>query len=84
MRARIIEAMMCDFHVSTKEITSRFDISQAALNTMFKRADDAMGNLLDVSDAGLSIPAQARPLTRMIARQFDAYDLSRAGHSSAI
>jgi oxygen-independent coproporphyrinogen-3 oxidase len=33
---------------------------------------------------GLSIPEQGRPLTRMIVRMFDAYDLSKAGHSSAI
>jgi oxygen-independent coproporphyrinogen-3 oxidase len=32
----------------------------------------------------LFIPPEARPLTRMVARVFDAYDLSRAGHSSAI
>ena len=33
---------------------------------------------------GLEIPEKGRPLTRMIARHFDAYDLSKAGHSSAI
>ena len=33
---------------------------------------------------GLFIPEAARPLTRMIARHFDAYDLSKAGHSSVI
>jgi len=27
---------------------------------------------------------EARPLTRMIARSFDAYELAKAGHSSAI
>ena len=33
---------------------------------------------------GLSIPEHARPLTRMIARAFDAYDMSKAQHSAAI
>ena len=33
---------------------------------------------------GLSIPPRARPLTRMVARSLDAYDLSNAGHSPAI
>ena len=31
-----------------------------------------------------AIPERARPLTRMIARAFDAYDLSKAGHSPAV
>jgi oxygen-independent coproporphyrinogen-3 oxidase len=37
----------------------------------------------DTEDAFL-IPHRARPLTRMIARAFDAYDSARAQHSSAI
>jgi oxygen-independent coproporphyrinogen-3 oxidase len=36
------------------------------------------------SAEGLYIPEEMRPLTRLIARAFDAYDLSKAGHSSAI
>ena len=42
------------------------------------------GRQFELTDAGLDIPVDARPLTRMIARAFDAYDLSKAGHSSAI
>jgi len=44
----------------------------------------AFDGLLHLSDTGLFIPPAARPLTRMVARAFDAYDLSKAGHSSAI
>jgi len=33
---------------------------------------------------GLSITRRGRPLALMIARVFDAYDLSKAGHSSAV
>ena len=33
---------------------------------------------------GFVIPDRARPLTRMIARAFDAYDSEKAKHSSAI
>jgi oxygen-independent coproporphyrinogen-3 oxidase len=40
--------------------------------------------MVRVSEEGLRIPDRARPLTRMIARVFDAYDSSRAKHSSAI
>jgi oxygen-independent coproporphyrinogen-3 oxidase len=40
--------------------------------------------MLDVTDQGLFIPERARPLTRMIAQKFDAYDPNAAKHSSAI
>jgi oxygen-independent coproporphyrinogen-3 oxidase len=33
---------------------------------------------------GFSIPPKSRPLSRMIARAFDAYDQTKAQHSAAI
>lgn len=84
MRSRVIEALMCDFRVDADEISRDFAISKAELNAMFERIAAQFDGLISVSDAGLLIPEKARPLTRMIARAFDAYDLSKAGHSSAI
>ncbi|MHA6264611.1 oxygen-independent coproporphyrinogen III oxidase [Arenibacterium sp. CAU 1754] len=84
MRARMIEALMCDFRIDAKEIRDRFGIGQAQLDQMFRDADAAFeGNLVHSPD-GLFIPQKARPLARLIARHFDAYELSKAGHSSAI
>ncbi|MGH1576548.1 oxygen-independent coproporphyrinogen III oxidase [Planktotalea sp.] len=84
LRARLIEALMCDFRISRTEITANFDITDAALETLFQEANRAFEDLLSIDSQGLSIPLEARPLTRLIARQFDAYDLNHAGHSSAI
>ncbi|GHE04863.1 coproporphyrinogen III oxidase [Defluviimonas sp. 20V17] len=84
LRGRIIEALMCDFHVSSDELVARFGLAPAELAAMFEAVEKAFPGMLDVSAEGLEIPQRARPLTRMIARRFDAYDLSRAGHSSAI
>ena len=84
LRSRLIEALMCDFRIDAEEITSRFAISRAALNDMFAEADRAFPGVLTLTSDGLFIPPEARPLTRIIARSFDAYDLSKAGHSSAI
>lgn len=84
LRARMIEALMCDFRIAAAEMRDRFGIVQARLDDMFAQADRDFEGLLDISAEGLSIPPEARPLTRMIARRFDAYDLSKAGHSSAI
>ncbi|MEY5037818.1 MAG: oxygen-independent coproporphyrinogen oxidase, partial [Pseudomonadota bacterium] len=41
-------------------------------------------DMVTLDETGLSIPPHARPLTRMVARAFDAYDQSKAKHSAAI
>ncbi len=84
LRARLIEALMCDFRIDRAEILRDYDISAAKLDALFKETNAAFDNILQITEDGLFIPFAARPLTRIIARSFDAYDLSRAGHSSAI
>jgi oxygen-independent coproporphyrinogen-3 oxidase len=51
---------------------------------MFATANRQFEGVLHVDADGMFIPPEARALTRMVARAFDAYDLSKAGHSSAI
>jgi len=75
---------MCDFRIDAAEIEASFDIDRAQIREMFEDANRAFPDILNVSDDALSIPVDARPLTRIIARSFDGYDLSKAGHSSAI
>ena len=84
MRSRMIEALMCDFRISADEITGDFGISRKDLTEMFAKANRDFEGLLQITEDGLYLPPDTRPLARMVARSFDAYDLSRAGHSSAI
>ncbi|WP_428512945.1 oxygen-independent coproporphyrinogen III oxidase [Roseovarius sp.] len=84
LRARLIEAVMCDFRVDAGEICETFSMSRQAVRTLLEPTARAFEGLVDLSNEGLFIPPAARPLTRMIARSLDAYDLSRAGHSPAI
>lgn len=84
MRARLIEAVMCDFRIDAEEIVSKFGIERDALFALFDETNRAFDGLLKVDETGLSVPEDMRPLTRLIARGFDAYSLSKAGHSSAI
>ncbi len=84
LRSRLIESLMCDFQINSNEILRDHDISAAELQQMYATANAAFDGLLRVDENGLFIPPEARALTRMIARSFDAYDLSKAGHSSAI
>ncbi len=84
MRGRIIEALMCDFRVDTAEIVGEYGVDAQDLFALFRDVSAAFPGMVTVSETGLSIPEIGRPLTRLIARAFDAYDLSKAGHSSAI
>lgn len=84
LRSRMIEALMCDFRIDSAELQTRFGVTQAQVQQLFDRATAQFPGILHMADGILSIPVAARPLTRMIARSFDAYDMSKAGHSSAI
>ncbi|OIQ27041.1 MAG: oxygen-independent coproporphyrinogen III oxidase [Alphaproteobacteria bacterium MedPE-SWcel] len=84
LRGRMIEALMCDFAISAAEILSQHRIDADRLNALFRSAAEAFPEMMDIDRHGLTLRAEARPLTRMIARHFDTYDLSKAGHSSAI
>lgn len=84
LRGRLIESLMCDFRIDAAEIMQGFDIDPASLQAMFAEAEAQFPGMVELSESGFDIPVHARPLTRMIARAFDAYDLSKAGHSSAV
>ena len=84
LRARMIEALMCDFRINSAEILDKFDITRTRLEAMYKKASDDFEGLPQITAEGFYLPPEARPLTRMVARSFDAYDLSKAGHSSAV
>ena len=84
LRGRIIEALMCDFRVMRSELLAGFDTTPDRIETLFQSAAAAFGDMVRVTDEGFFIPERARPLTRMIARAFDAYDSAKAKHSAAI
>jgi len=84
VRARIIEALMCNFAVSRQELMTGFGIPSARIDTLFAAAAADFGDMVRVTPEAFVIPESARPLTRMIARAFDAYDTAGARHSAAI
>jgi len=84
LRARMIEALMCDFRIDNAEIRDSFGATPERLAEMYAGPAGAFGEMVEVTREAFAIPERARPLTRMIARAFDAYDLSKAGHSPAV
>lgn len=83
-RGRVIEALMCDFAVSRTEMVDQYGADPASLEALFANAAERFGKFVSVSDYGLEIPTEGRPLTRMIATVFDAYSMAHVGHSSAV
>ena len=77
LRARIIEALMCDFCVSRAGVVARVRRHARPDRRPVPAAAAEFGDMVRVSDEGFLIPERARPLTRMIARAFDAYDTPR-------
>ena len=83
LRGRIIEALMCNFRVDRAELVARFPAAE--VDAILDVGARPFAGLLHRDAAGLAIPPAARPLTRMIARAFDAYDAaSPAQHSVAV
>ena len=84
LRGRMIEQLMCEFRVDAAEMCETFGVSPQAVRRILDDTGAQFPGLLQVDEGGLFVPQEARALTRMIARSLDAYDLSTAGHSSAI
>jgi len=84
VRARMIESLMCDFRIDADEMTGRFDMPRDRLAGMFHAAAGRFEDLVVVDHTGIAITDRGRPLTRMIARAFDAYDMAQTGHSQAV
>ncbi len=84
MRGRIIEALMCDFRVERAEILASFAVTETRLDALLAEAAAAFPGMVTLDQTGLAILPQGRPLARMVARAFDAYDQSKAQHSAAI
>ena len=83
LRARIIEALMCDFRVTRAEL-DRYGVARPVVEEMLATGAAAFPGMVRLDDAALTILDHAHPLTRVIARGFDAYDQTKAQHSAAI
>ncbi|MDP4032098.1 MAG: oxygen-independent coproporphyrinogen III oxidase [Pseudorhodobacter sp.] len=84
LRGRIIEALMCDFHVSRAEMIRDFGADPARIETLFQAAAQAFPGMVTLNEAGFDLPPRARPLARMVAQAFDAYDQGKTKHSAAV
>lgn len=79
LRGRMIETLMCNFSIDTRDMCLTFGANKSDLTQMFSKVNETFGGILNHTNDGLLIPPAARPLTRLIARSFDQYELSKPG-----
>ncbi|MEL6642955.1 MAG: oxygen-independent coproporphyrinogen III oxidase [Pseudomonadota bacterium] len=84
IREAVIGSLMCQFSIDYAALAKDLNVTPESLASLAHGIDEVFPDMLDHDENGLRIRSKARPLTRMIARYFDAYALNRDGHSGAI
>ncbi len=84
LRARIIEMLLCDFAADLRAAAAETGQPAALALGMAEGLERAFPGVVDVRGGGVAIRDEGRPLTRMIARHFDAYEAAATGHSHAV
>lgn len=84
LRGRLIEAIMCDFEVDIDDMVARFPNREAHIRALLGRAAAHFGDIVQLKDDRFQVLPDGHALARIIARHFDAYEMSSAGHVSAI
>ncbi|MCI2400637.1 oxygen-independent coproporphyrinogen III oxidase [Aliiroseovarius subalbicans] len=83
-RGRIIEMLLCDYRADLNQVAQELDTPLADLVAMCDGLQEALPETVTLEDGVLTILDDAKPLARIIARYFDAYDMSESGHSQAV
>ncbi len=84
VRARIIELLLCDFRADLGAVAAEQGVRPNRVLAMAEGLDEALPGATTYADGVLTILEDARPLARIVARHFDAYDMSAARHSQAV
>ncbi|EAQ13404.1 oxygen-independent coproporphyrinogen-3 oxidase [Maritimibacter alkaliphilus HTCC2654] len=84
LRGRVIEQILCDFAVDLPAIAREVGVDPATAVALAGGLAETLPGTVSVTDGVLTIEPQARPLARIIARYFDAYEMNEAGHSQAV
>ena len=84
VRERLIERLMCDFAVDIAHVLTPDGPPAAEVCGWMTAAAAQFGDFVRFDGDRFQITPEGRPLARMIARAFDAYDMSKAGHSTAV
>ena len=79
LRGRIIELILCDFRADLNQVAAELDASLDELLAMCAGLEEALPDTTTLVDGVLTIKEHAKPLARIIARHFDAYEMNAFG-----
>ena len=83
-RARMIEALMCDFAVDFAALRRDFGLDDSVIAAAVAPISARFRDMVELSRDRLEITPEGRPLVRMIAQMLDRYDAPALSHSTAI
>jgi len=84
VRARMIEVLMCDFGIRYDALAAELGQPVGTLRAMTATLGLKYHGMVSDTETALKILPHARALTRMIAREIDAYTVPASGHSHAV
>jgi len=84
VRARIIELLLCDFRADLGAVAAEHGEALERIVAMADGLEEALPGATTLEGGVLTILDDARPLARIVAQYFDAYDMSSARHSQAV
>lgn len=84
LRAWVIERLLCDYRVDIFAGAKLTDTPVPPLVAAAYAAVEAFPGMVAYADGLFAILPQARPLARIIAKAFDAYEAPENSHSSAV
>lgn len=84
LRARIIEKLLCDFRADLNAIAAEQGVAPEEAIAMVDGLDATLPGTTTLEGGVLTIHEDSHVLARLIARHFDAYEMSAAGHSQAV
>ena len=84
LRAAAIERLMCDFRVSAPALAKATGHSEKAVRKLIEGLPEQFPDFVKPTADGVEITLAGRPLTRLIARALDAWEVKSEGHSLAI
>ncbi|MEJ2019271.1 MAG: oxygen-independent coproporphyrinogen III oxidase [Maritimibacter sp.] len=84
LRGRIIEKLLCDFRVDLGAVADEQGVEPDQVLATLDGLEETLPGTTEMDGNVLIIKEFAIPLARMIAKHFDAYEMSATGHSQAV
>ena len=84
LRARSIEKLLCEFRADLNAIAAAQGVAPEQAIAMVDGLDATLPGTTTLEGGVLTIHEDSHVLARLIARHFDAYEMSAAGHSQAV